>query len=811
MSNSSNRKLRVFLCHSSKDKPAVRTLYHRLQEDGFQPWLDEKSLSPGQNWRYEIEDQVRLSDAFVVCLTRESAKRESFYQKEIKVAFDAADEKPEGTIFIIPVRLEPLEVSELPRRLRDTHWANLYEPDGYDRLVQSLRKRAQEINAIYPEVSNRPSVPWPKTVPPPLNEKKRFWYALFRLWPWFMRHRVITWLLLAGIVMAIAAEFYNLYTERAAQHKRSVLLNQQALDKWRVFDLANAHELFGQAVAADGTNTVARANFALSLKERGNDALATREGDNAAANSSHLQRPDRLWVQGIRSEVNSDWKEAAKYYERLLEVGNETEAGLRLATVQMFGGDPNAALATLNRLSETEPRVSFGKALAANFLGDFAVEINYLNKIVEVNEPLLRAATLSQRCWAYYKSDQLATAEADCTNAATLFSDKADQLGVARTLTRLALVIARRDPTSKVPMDNLDRALAITRDLHAQRDEAGVLENRANLRMDQSPTPADIEEARRDYDAAATAYLAIGEKRGYASLLNDEATCYEDLCQFENAKVKFNDAKAIFEQLGSKDAVTATANVGSMLYLLGALVDAKRALVTALRSPHESQEDRDQWAVTLGNVFREQANLGNAALCFQGARCYDDTIPLKGTGVKRGVLPPGVSDFILLRVDEGNSAAVEQLARQEVTRLGRKGSDPEDRATALATLAQVLVAEGGKAKLEEANRAVQQANVYARDCRTKLIITITGARILSHSDPQGAREQLNNALEQAKRLGLLGRSLYAKLALAETSVLSGDSVTGRQAASQLMNEAHAAGFFLVENKARDLAKRTIIN
>ena len=352
-------------------------------------------------------------------------------------------------------------------------------------------------------------------------------------------------------------------------------------------------------------------------------------------------------------------------------------------------------------------------------------------------------------------------------------------------------------------MDNLNRALAITKDLDAQRDEAGVLENRANLRMDQSPTPADIEEARKDYDAAATIYLAIGEKRGHASLLNDVATCYEDLCQFENAKTRFTEAKASFEEMGSKDAATATANIGSMLYLLGDLAAAKAALVTALRSSHESQEDRDQWAVTLGNVLKEQADLENAARCFQGERCYEDAVASQTSTIKGRVLPVAVSDFVLLRVDEGKPTTAEPLARQEVTRLGRKGSDPDERAMALTVLAQVLLAEGGKAKLEEANRAVQQANAYAQDCRTKLALTVTGARILAHFDPQTAQQQLTSAQERATRLGLLGQSLYAKLALAETSVLRGDSSTGRQEASRLINESHAAGFFLVEAKQRN--------
>ena len=42
-----DRKLRVFLCHSSQDKPIVRELYQRLLAEGWiDPWLDEEKLLP---------------------------------------------------------------------------------------------------------------------------------------------------------------------------------------------------------------------------------------------------------------------------------------------------------------------------------------------------------------------------------------------------------------------------------------------------------------------------------------------------------------------------------------------------------------------------------------------------------------------------------------------------------------------------------------------------------------------------------------------------------------------------------------------
>src|SRR6185369_16999509 len=108
MSKSTNqnvRQLQVFLCHSSNDKSQVYDLYQRLNLDGFNPWLDEESLLPGQNWEREIPIAVRNSDVAIVCLSKSSITKKGYVQKEIKYTLDVADEQPEGTIFIIPLKL----------------------------------------------------------------------------------------------------------------------------------------------------------------------------------------------------------------------------------------------------------------------------------------------------------------------------------------------------------------------------------------------------------------------------------------------------------------------------------------------------------------------------------------------------------------------------------------------------------------------------------------------------------------------------------------------------------------------------------
>jgi DNA-binding SARP family transcriptional activator len=134
-------RLRVFLCHSSSDKPFVRALYEKLGADGFEPWLDEEDLLPGQEWEAEIARAVRASDVVLVCLSRGAVERTGFVQREIRMALDAADEKPGGTIFLVPLRIEECPV---PERISRWHYVDYFLPKGHERLVRALRERAKQ-------------------------------------------------------------------------------------------------------------------------------------------------------------------------------------------------------------------------------------------------------------------------------------------------------------------------------------------------------------------------------------------------------------------------------------------------------------------------------------------------------------------------------------------------------------------------------------------------------------------------------------------------------------------------------------------
>ena len=137
MSETNEKKLLVFISHASEDNSAAKRLTKRLKDDGFAPWLDLERLLPGQDWNLEIEKAMRESEVILLCFSKESVAKESYIQKEYKRAMRIQEEKPEGTIFVIPVRLDECE---LPFYMREIQWVNY--PEDYDRLVAALNLRA---------------------------------------------------------------------------------------------------------------------------------------------------------------------------------------------------------------------------------------------------------------------------------------------------------------------------------------------------------------------------------------------------------------------------------------------------------------------------------------------------------------------------------------------------------------------------------------------------------------------------------------------------------------------------------------------
>jgi hypothetical protein len=140
------RQLRVFLCHASQDKSIALELQQRLVNKGWiDPWLDEKKLLPGDDWQTAIKKAIEQADLIVICLSNNSVNKEGFIQKELRYAQEIALEKPKGTIFLIPLRLDNCDV---PRDLKPYQYTDYFgekKEQNYSGFLESLNIRYQQI------------------------------------------------------------------------------------------------------------------------------------------------------------------------------------------------------------------------------------------------------------------------------------------------------------------------------------------------------------------------------------------------------------------------------------------------------------------------------------------------------------------------------------------------------------------------------------------------------------------------------------------------------------------------------------------
>jgi len=129
---------RVFLSYAREDTASARQLKKDLAALGVDIWFDESSLLPGQKWRVEIQKAIRSSDFFVLILSRSSVTKRGVVQSELRDALDVMREMPDGAIFIVPARIEPVEPDH--EVLRDIQWVDLFDnwAEGVRRIGLTL-------------------------------------------------------------------------------------------------------------------------------------------------------------------------------------------------------------------------------------------------------------------------------------------------------------------------------------------------------------------------------------------------------------------------------------------------------------------------------------------------------------------------------------------------------------------------------------------------------------------------------------------------------------------------------------------------
>lgn len=126
----------IFISYAREDEAEARAIYQKLDEAGFKPWLDKEALLGGQDWEMVIEEMIEKSDFVLTCLSSHSINKRGYVQKEIKKTLEVVGLQPEGTVYLIPLRLDKCEI---PRSLGKFNCVDVFEENSFERLERSIR------------------------------------------------------------------------------------------------------------------------------------------------------------------------------------------------------------------------------------------------------------------------------------------------------------------------------------------------------------------------------------------------------------------------------------------------------------------------------------------------------------------------------------------------------------------------------------------------------------------------------------------------------------------------------------------------
>jgi hypothetical protein len=146
--------MKIFLSYARMDEAKVRTLYEKLSDKGFNPWIDIENIFPGEDWEHSIINVIKESHFFLACISRNSVNKRGFIQLEINEALEIWKQKLNTDIYLIPVRLEDCNV---PKELEKFQRVDLFARGGFKMLVNALKvgmERLKEEEAKIKESSN---------------------------------------------------------------------------------------------------------------------------------------------------------------------------------------------------------------------------------------------------------------------------------------------------------------------------------------------------------------------------------------------------------------------------------------------------------------------------------------------------------------------------------------------------------------------------------------------------------------------------------------------------------------------------------
>ena len=131
----------VFVSYSRIDGDVVDQLVARLEQDGFNVWIDREEVKAGELWHEMVVRAIENAYAFVLMLSPDSTASDNV-RREVDLAEDANKE-------VVPVLLAPVELTaNLRYQLAGIEWIEYYHDPvaKYNELLKALQTHQEKFS-----------------------------------------------------------------------------------------------------------------------------------------------------------------------------------------------------------------------------------------------------------------------------------------------------------------------------------------------------------------------------------------------------------------------------------------------------------------------------------------------------------------------------------------------------------------------------------------------------------------------------------------------------------------------------------------
>lgn len=581
-------------------------------------------------------------------------------------------------------------------------------------------------------------------------------------------------------------------------------LYSEGLRKLRSFDAMTARDALQSAVKLEDKSPAIHSALAMAWNQLGYDGKAEEEAKKAidlAKADATLPQEFVFGLEARYDEFSNQWDKATDIYSSLRRFyPRKLDYGLRLASAQTEGGNPDRALETYASLKKefappigNDPRIFLGEAEANERLGhpeaQDAAAVAAAQHAEELKAKLLQAPALVNECIALDKMGKYDDARKACEAGQAIFSVFGDQMGAAWAVNNIGNVnLDKGDvPDARAAYQ---KALEVATRVGAKGHMTGALMNIGKTYL----VSGDNQHAASYYEQSLALAKEIGDRKQTSQALNSLAAALYSLGNLEESQKRFEESAKVASGLGDDDTQAyALSNIALIQTETGELPEARRNYDEALR------------------IWKKMDAKPSIADCLAG---YAELLSLQGddTGAAKKIadalaLAQEVKSNSTLAsiwlsqgqiaIDRGQADAAEKPLLQAIPEFHSE-NDPDSETDARTYLARALLMQNKTAEAGTALRPIASLNSSAKLVQLESQI-VRGAWTAKSGQVEAGRKLLREAAQVSKSLGSIRLQLEAQLAEAESGASN-----SRDLAQQVYKIASSSGYKSLASRAATL-------